>query len=204
MISCQTLQGPKYKICQGWCNTQFAKDAEHGKRPNPGWFSQLDIKNEGIATDVIVVSLKEQIASINNLHHAWKQAVQQSKDREIFEDKLAFELFEKDLWNNLEMLRVQLINNEWKHNNFMLLQIPKNKDENTFRPFVSVSPREAIVELAILNVIGLPIDSMFNKSSLGNRLAISPKMDDQIFQDWKKQNRLREFKKIKFLPRSKK
>lgn len=195
MISCQTLQGPKYKICEGWCNMQFANDAAQGKHPNPGWLSQLDIQKEGVTADTIAVSLKEQIANISNLHHAWKQAVLQSKDREVFEDKLAFELFEKDLWNNLEMLKLQLLNNDWKHNNFLLLEIPKNKDDNTFRPFVSVSPREAIVELAILNVIGPPIDSMFNKSSLGNRLAISPKMDEQIFQDWRKQNRLREFKK---------
>jgi|GEM_PF-3196614 len=196
-LSCKTLQSLKFGICPGWCNVQFSIDNANGKIPSPIWLSQLDINKENVEIDNAPSQL-EQIASIQNLHHAYKQAVQQSKERDIFEDRLAFELFENDLWNNLEMLHLQLMSNSWKHNNFLLVETPKNIEENTFRPFCSISPREAIVELAILNIIGPPIDSMFNRNSLGNRLALSPKVDNQIFQDWRKQNRFREFKKKSF------
>ena len=198
LLSCKTLQSIKYNICPGWCNSQFADDYLAGKNPSPVWLSQLNSTKESITADFTSISLIQQVASLNNLHHAWKQALRQSVDRDMFEDKLAFSLFEEDLWNNLEMLHFQLINNQWKHNNFLLLNTPKNKEENTFRPFCSVSPREAIVELAILNIIGPPIDSLFSKNSLGNRLAISPKVDSQIFLDWRKQNRIREYKKKGF------
>src|SRR5690606_32803417 len=136
-----------------------------------------------------------KLASLDNLLHAWKQAKQQVKDREVFDDVLGFELFEKDIYSNLQVLSLQLIQGIWKHNNFLIIKIPKEKGTDNFRPYSSVSPREAVVQLAILNVIGPKIDSRMHNHSLGNRLAVFPRSDSQIFQDWRKQNVIREFKK---------
>ena len=69
------------------------------------------------------------------------------------------------------MPHFQLINSQLKTQQILLIETPKNKEENTYRRFCTMSPRDAIIELAILN-FAPPIDSMFNKNSLGNRLYL--------------------------------
>ncbi|MEJ2901515.1 reverse transcriptase domain-containing protein [Pedobacter panaciterrae] len=197
-ISCKKLQSTEYGICKGWCNSTLEEAALSGKYPSPVWFSDLNTASIDLKTDQVTQGTIQEVASLRNLSLAWKKAKQQVVERDVFQDKMNFDLFESDLWNNLVMLRRQLLEGKWRHNNFLLVEIPKDKLNTSLRPFCSVSPREAVVEMAILNVVGPKIDSRFHKRSLGNRLAISPKSDNQIFQDWKIQNGIREFKKSSF------
>jgi RNA-directed DNA polymerase len=197
-FSCKKLQSKEIQICDGWCNQTFETRSKEGLSPSPLWFAKLNRDKESLKLDVKKVPEFQQIASLENLYHAWKQAKNQAFEREIFDDIIAYEVFENNLWSNLLLLKKQLLDKTWKHNSFILIKVPKAKETSNYRPYCNTTPREAIVQLAILNIIGPRIDSTFNSNSLGNRLASFPKSDSQIFLDWKKQNRIRELKRNGF------
>ena len=198
-ISCRRLQGIGYDVCSGWCCPQLKKAAEKGHSPTPLWFSRLIEPRENIKTDGSKRTLIERIASIDNLHQAWKQARVQARERDIFEDVSAYQAFEEHLWANLHVLRADLLSGIWQQQPFRVVRVPKTKaDLSNARPMCWATPWDSIVALAVLNVIGPPIDSTFHKNSLGNRLARGPKADGQVFEDWRKQNLYREIRREGF------
>lgn len=190
--SCRRLQSIEFNLCSGWCCNQLKEKAEQGKSPSPISFAKLTKSQEEIKIDEEDVKKIERIASIENLYQAWNQAYMQAKERDIFEDVLAYEIFKDHLWANLHIIRSQLLKKQWKHKPFRVVMVPKKGEPNNARPMCYASPWDAIVALAVLNVIGPEIDSRFHRKSYGNRLAKGPKADGQIFEDWRKQNYLRE------------
>jgi len=198
-ISCHRLQGIEYDVCPGWCCPQLKEAVEKGRSPTPLWFSRLGEPREKIRTDGSRRTLIERIAAIDNLHQAWKQARTQTRERDIFEDILAYQAFEEHIRANLHVLRAELLEGTWRHQPLRVVQVPKTKaDLSNGRPMCWATPWDSIVDLAVLNVIGPPIDSTFHRDSLGNRLARGPKADGQVFEDWRKQIRYREIRRKGF------
>lgn len=198
-ISCRTLQGPNYNICKDWCSDQFKKAASEKKNPTPLWTAKLNKPKEEINTDIPDDFFIEKVASIENLHLSFKQAKILAKERDIFEDILAYNAFEEYLDANLHILRYEILCGRWKHQPFRVVNVPKSKENvDNIRPMCWATPWDSIVSLAVLNVIGPIIDSTFNDKSYGNRLSHGPKADGQIFKDWRKQNRIREIRREGF------
>ena len=167
--------------------------------PTPLWFSRLSIPTTDIQLDGYTGSLLDRIASIQNLHHAWFQALTQARERDVFEDVLAFKAFGNRLWAHLNVLREELLAGKYHHQPFRILPVPKKKgDPQNTRPMSWANPWDSVAMLAVLNVIGPAIDSTFHPHALGNRLVHGPKSDDQVFEDWRKQIQYRELKCSEF------
>lgn len=198
-VSCRTLQGPNYNICKDWCCNQFKKAASEKKNPTPLWTAKLNKPKEEINTDIPDDFLIEKVASIENLQLSFKQAKILAKERDIFEDILAYNAFEEYLDANLHILRYEILCGRWKHQPFRIVYVPKSKENvDNKRPMCWATPWDSIVSLAVLNVIGPLIDSTFHDKSYGNRLSQGQKADGQIFEDWRKQNRIREIRREGF------
>jgi len=199
-VSCQRLQQSEYGICDGWCSEALRVVAEGGRTPTPLWLLTGEWEptaEEAIPSDADPVL--ETVASIENLHLAWQQARRQASERDIFEDVQAYAAFEAHLWANLRILRAELLSKRWRHQPFRVLAVPKSADDPTnTRPVCFSGPWDAIVDLAVLNIIGPVIDSTFSGNSLGNRLARGPRAEGQVFEDWRKQNRYRELRREGF------
>ena len=177
-ISCRSLQGSKYGVCHGWCSSRLESAAAEGLSPTPLWFSRLKVPTTDIRLDGYNGSLVEPIASIENLHHAWLQALAQARERDVFEDILAFKAFDDHLWAHLSVLREELLAGKYRHQAFRTLPVPKKKgDTQNTRPMCWGNPWDSVVMLALLNVIGPAIDSTFHPNALGNRLVHGPKSD---------------------------
>jgi retron-type reverse transcriptase len=198
-ISCARLQSLEYNICGGWCRPQLAETFTKGYSPTPLWFARLWKDRSDIKTGENDPSLLIRIASIDNLHHAWQQAQVQAKERDIFENVLAYESFAEHLMPNLHILQAEILTGRYRHRSFRSVQIPKKKEDyQETRPVCWASPWDSIVTIAVLNVIGPSIDSTFHKNSMGNRLARGPKADGQVFEDWRKQNLYRQIRREGF------
>lgn len=194
-ISCRTLQSPKYAVCGGWCRPKMKELADKGRYPTPLSLLQkrADLQDKG--TDASDELLIDEVASMENLLRAWQQARTQAKERDIFEDVLAYQAFEDHLEANLHILRMEILSGCWEHRPFRLVLVPKSSEEpDNVRPMCLSSPWDSIVACAVLNVIGPTIDSTFHENSLGNRLVHGPASEGQIFEDWRKQNRSRELR----------
>ncbi len=199
-VSCARLQGPEYHVCAGWCSDLLRTAAAPGCSPTPLWLltgQWPQATKEAGVPDVDPVL--ERVASVENLHLAWKQARLQAAERDMFEDVQAYEAFEDYLWANLRILRADLLSGTWRHQPFRALGVPKSSDDPTdTRPMCWATPWDSIVDLAVLNVVGPAIDSTFHANSLGNRLARGPRAEGQVFEDWRKQNRFRELRREGF------
>ncbi len=199
-VSCARLQGPEYRVCAGWCSDLLRAAAAPGCSPTPLWLltgQWQSATKEASVPDADPVL--ERVASVENLHLAWKQAILQAAERDVFEDVQAYDAFEDHLWANLRVLRADLLSGTWRHQPFRVLDAPKSSDDPTdTRPMCWATPWDAIVDLAVLNVIGPAIDSTFHANSLGNRLARGPRAEGQVFEDWRKQNRFRELRREGF------
>ena len=198
-LSCRALQGPNYALCPGWCCQHLADAYRTGHSPSPVWFARLNVARDTIVVDRPRKPLIEQISEIKNLYQAWQQAAAQAKERDVFEDVLAYRSFEHNLWANLYALQRDLLAGRWRHQPFHVVAVPKRRDDpGNVRPMCWATPWDAVVALAVLNVIGPPIDSTFHANSLGNRLAHGPRSDSQVFEDWREMNRYREFRRDGF------
>lgn len=197
-LRCTTLQSPRYgRLCMGWCCQELQRLADEGQRPTPVWFAG----SRETETDADDVPLIERISSIPNLHAAWLRAKRQASERDVFEDVQAYAAFEAHLHENLAILQHELRSGRWRHGPFQVVLVPKEPLDDSgaraARPMCWASPRDAVVALALLchPDVGPHIDAQFDRRSLGNRLTKRRQpsgADDQVFHDWRQQNRLRE------------
>ncbi len=197
-ISCHRLQSMEYQICSAWCNEEMENAERSGQSPTPLWFAR-STRGKLAPRDGLDVPAMARVASIANLRVSWLQARAQARERDMFEDVAAYRSFEEHLWANLHVLRAELLSGTWQHQPFRTLPVPKSPEQkNNTRPMCWATPWDAIVALAVLNVIGPVIDSTFHRNSLGNRLAKGPRADGEVFEDWRVQNRYREIRREGF------
>jgi len=184
--SCRWLV--EHEACDGYCDEEIAQAAEitGAKVPSPirfaTWRDETEVDSLLQKQDVSY----ERIYARANLYRAWQQVLQHIREEDVVNDAHEFHSFQANLDCNIECLRQELIDGQYRPQAYRIVRVPKAKGAEgfEFREKVLLHPRDHVVVQAILNIIGPTFEADFSNASLGRRLELREGAGPHVFRPW--------------------
>jgi len=184
--SCRWLVG--HDVCDGYCDEGIAQAAEltGGKGPSPirfaTWRDETEVDSLLQEQDVSY----ERIYARANLYGAWRQVLRHIREEDVVNDVHEFRSFQVNLDCNIECLRQELVDRQYRPQPYRIVHVPKAKGAGgfEFREKVLLHPRDHVVVQAILNIIGPAFEAEFSNASLGRRLELREGAGPHVFRPW--------------------
>jgi len=175
-------------VCDGYCEEEIAEAVATpgAKVPSPirfaTWHPEADIEALLLEQDVTY----ERVYERPNLYRAWQQVFQYVREEDVVYDVHEFHSFQGNLDCNIECLRQELVDGQYRPQPYRVVRIPKTKTAEgfEFREKVLVHPRDHVVAQAVLNVIGPRFEDGFSSASLGRRLELREGAGPHVFRPW--------------------
>ena len=126
----------------------------------------------------------ERIAEEVNLLKSWIKVKHFASTSMPYFDRLAYEVFEDCLNENLKVLQSKLLAGEYQFSPLRYYEVPKGTET---RRLYFLKPSDDVVAQAVINVIGPVFEDGFSDTSFGNRLNVRQEESKEIFRSWPSQ-----------------